>query len=154
MSIAKTVENYLQQHGIAYTVVQHPPSISSKQTAEAAHIPPDRIAKAVVLADDKGFLMAVIPGDRHVQVHKLSDKLGRRLELVHESRIAPIFKDCEPGAIPPVGPAYGMETIVDDSLVGREKVFFIGGDHEKLMCTDGEAFLRLLSAARHGQFSH
>jgi Ala-tRNA(Pro) deacylase len=154
MTIAKTVERYLQEHGTSYTLVHHPPSLSSKQTAAVAHVQPDQIAKAVVLGDDKGFLMAVIPGDRHVELHKLSDKLRRQFVLVSEQRIAPIFKDCELGAIPPLGPAYGMHTIVDDSLVGREHVFFVGGDHDNLMRVDGEAFVRLLGEAQHGQFSH
>lgn len=154
MAIAKTVERYLQQHGTNYTVVHHPPSVSSKQTAAAAHVPPDNIAKAVVVGDDRGFVMAVIPGDRHVQLHRLSDKLRRHFVLVAEQRLTPIFRDCEPGAIPPLGPAYGMQTIVDDSLVGRKQVFFVAGDHDDLVRVDGDAFVHLLGEAQHGQFSH
>lgn len=154
MGIAKTVERYLREHKTNYVVVHHRPSMSSKETAQAAHVPPDQIAKAVVLADDRGFLMVVIPADRHVELHRLSDKFRRRLALVAEQRIAPIFKDCELGAIPPLGPAYGMQTIVDDSLVGRKHVFFVAGDHDDLIRVDGEAFVHLLSSAQHGQFSH
>lgn len=154
MAIAKTVERYLREHGTAYAVVPHAPSMSSKETAAAAHVRPEQIAKAVVLADDRGFLMAVLPGDRHVQLHRLSDRLRRRFALVNEQRIAPIFKDCDLGAIPPLGPAYGMQTIVDDSLVGRKLVFFVAGDHDELIQVDGDAFVHLLSSAQHGQFSH
>src|SRR3990172_5288886 len=150
MTIAKTVEHYLQQHGTSSTVVHHPPSMSSKQTAAAAHVPPDQIAKAVVLADDRGFLMAVIPGDRHVELHRLSDKLRRQFVLVSEQRTATIFKDCDLGAIPPLGLAYGMPTVVDDSLVGRDRVFFVGGNHDELIRVDGDAFVRLLGEAQHG----
>lgn len=154
MSIAKTVELYLDQHQTRYTVVRHPTTLSSKQTAAAAHVPPEQIAKAVVVGDDRGFLMAVIPGNRHVQLHRLSDKFRRDFALVTEQRIAPIFKDCEVGAIPPLGLAYGMPTIVDDSLVGRPHVFFVGGDHKELIRVDGKAFVQLLGEAQHGQFSH
>jgi len=155
MSIAKTVESYLQRYGIIhYTIIHHPRSVSSKQTAEAAHISPAQIAKAVILSDDKGCIMVVVPGDHHVERHRLSQKLGRRLELANEARIGPAFKDCELGAIPPIGPAYGMETIVDDSLVGQKKVYFVGGDHDELVCVDGEEFLYMLKQAQHGTFSH
>jgi Ala-tRNA(Pro) deacylase len=98
--------------------------------------------------------MAVVPGDRHVGVETLSSKLGRELTLADESRIAPVFKDCDLGAIPPLGPAYGMETIVDDSLVGLPEIYFESGDHEDIIRVDGEQFLLMLSPARHGQFSH
>jgi Ala-tRNA(Pro) deacylase len=154
MTIAKTVEHYLQEHRTEYAVVRHRPAMSSKETADAAHVRADEIAKAVVLGDEQGFVMAVIPGDRHVQLHKLSDKFRRRFALITEQRLAPIFKDCELGAIPPLGPAYGMQTVVDNSLVGRRHVFFVGGDHDNLVRVDGEAFVRLLGSAQHGQFSH
>lgn len=154
MTIAKTVENYLRQNDVAYSILEHPPTISSKQTAEAVHLAPGQVAKAVVLWDERGYVMAVVPGDRYVDVHKLSKKLGRHLELLDESRIGSVFKDCEAGAIPPIGPAYNMETIIDESLVGQEEIYFVGGDHDRLIGVDGEDFLHLLRQARYGRFSH
>lgn len=154
MAIAKTVEKYLQENGVRYTIAEHPHSISSTRTAEAAHVPPQQMAKAVVLWDRKGYVMAVLPGDRHVELHKLSDTLGRQLQLLDESRLAPVFKDCELGAIPPIGPAYNMDTIVDDDLVGQEHIWFVGGDHDRLIGVSGGDFLHLLRQARYGRFTH
>ena len=122
--------------------------------AETAHVPPEQLAKAVILSDRRGFLMAVIPGNRHVSLDDLWKKLGRRLSLAPESRLAPVFRDCESGAIPPLGPAYGMETIVDNSLVGQPEVYFESGDHRGLIRVDGEEFLTLLRDAMYGQFAH
>jgi Ala-tRNA(Pro) deacylase len=154
MTIAGTVLTSLQSRGIPYDVVAHPRTYSSKTSAEAAHIPPDRLAKAVVLMDQGGYVMVVIPSNRHVEIATLSRKLGRNLTLADESRIAPVFKDCHLGAIPPIGPAYGMETIVDDGLVGQPEIYFEAGDHEELIRVSGKQFLSLLKEARHGQFCH
>ncbi len=154
MPVAKTVMSYLQSRQIPYTVVPHRRTVSTRETAQAAHVSPERMAKAVVFWDRHGYLMAVLPGDRHVGVEMLSSKLGRNLALADESRIAPVFEDCDLGAIPPIGPAYGMETIVDDGLVGLPEVYFEAGDHEDLICVDGEQFLQMLKQAGHGQFSH
>lgn len=154
MPVAKTVMTYLQSHQIPYAVVPHRRTLSSRETAAAAHVSAECLAKAVVFWDHQGYLMAVVPSDRHVGVDSLSNKLGRQLALADESRIAPVFKDCDLGAIPPLGPAYGMETIVDDSLVGLAEVYFEAGDHEELIRVDGEQFLRILNQARHGRFSH
>lgn len=154
MTIAKTVEDYLQQNRIAYDVVPHPHTSSTRGTVQTAHVPADRVAKAVVLHDDDGYVMAVVPGSRHVSVKMLSKKLGRELNLSGEDRLVPVFKDCAIGAIPPLGPAYGMETIVDDSLVGQPEIYFEAGDHEELIRVKGEQFLSLLREARHGQFTH
>ena len=154
MPAAQTVVNYLQTHQIPYTILPHRRTVSSRETAEAAHVSVEQLAKAVIFWDPAGYLMAVVPGDRHVGVDTLSGKVGRKLMLANESRIAPVFRDCDVGAIPPIGPAYGMETIIDDSLVGLPEIYFEAGDHEDLIRVDGEQFLRMLNPALHGQFSH
>jgi len=154
MAIAQTVTSYLQSHHISYDVIAHPYSDSSRKAAETAHVPPEQLAKAVILSDRRGFLMVVVPGNRHVSLEDLWKKTGRRLSLVAEARLAPVFRDCESGAIPPLGPAYGMETIVDDSLVGQPEVYFESGDHRGLIRVGGEEFLALLREAMHGQFAH
>jgi Ala-tRNA(Pro) deacylase len=154
MPAAQTVVNYLQTHQIPYTILPHRRTVSSRETAEAAHVSVEQLAKAVIFWDPAGYLMAVVPGDRHVGVDTLSGRVGRKLMLADESRIAPVFRDCDPGAIPPIGPAYGMETIIDDSLVGLPEIYFEAGDHEDLIRVDGEQFLRMLNPAQHGQFSH
>ncbi|MEK7758386.1 MAG: YbaK/EbsC family protein [Pseudomonadota bacterium] len=154
MTIAQTVSGYLQSRHVSYDVIAHPYSDSSRKAAETAHVPPEQLAKAVILSDRRGFLMAVVPGDRHVSLEDLWKKLGRRLSLTPENRLAPVFRDCESGAIPPLGPAYGMETIVDDSLVGQSEVYFESGDHRGLIRVGGDEFLALLQDAMYGQFAH
>jgi Ala-tRNA(Pro) deacylase len=154
VAIALTVAGFLQSRHISYDVIMHPYSDSTRKVAETAHVSPKQLAKAVILNDQRGFLMAVIPGDRQVSLDVLAKKLGRRLSLVPENRLAPVFRDCESGAIPPLGPAYGMETIVDDSLVGQPEVYFESGDHRGLIRVGGEEFLTLLREAMYGRFTH
>jgi Ala-tRNA(Pro) deacylase len=154
MTIAQTVSSLLQLRHVSYRVITHPYSDSTRKSAQTAHVPPEQVAKAVILNDRRGFLMAVVPGDRHVSFDDLWKKLGRQLSLTPETRIAPVFRDCESGAIPPLGPAYGMETIVDDSLVGQPEIYFESGDHRGLIRVGGEEFLALLREAMHGRFAH
>lgn len=154
MSIAKTVADCLQRDGVSFQVLTHPRSVSARETVRSSAVAADRLAKGVVLADERGFVMAVIPADRYVSVKTLGKKLRRNLKLVSEDHLLPVFMDCERGAIPPLGPAYGLETVVDDSLVGQPDVYFEAGDHQELIRVSGEHFLSLLRRARHGQFSH
>ena len=154
MAIAETVRLFLEQSGVHYSVIPHPYTQSSREAAEVTHVPQAHLAKAVVLIDDAGYVMAVIPGNRHLRVATLAKRMRRKLALAAENRIMTVFKDCAPGAIPPLGPAYGMKTILDDGLVGLPEVYFEGGDHEGLVRVEGEHFLRLLREAQHGQFSH
>ena len=61
MTIAASVEKYLAREGANYNTLAHAHTMSSNRSAQAAHIPGDRLAKCVMLEDDTGYLMAVVP---------------------------------------------------------------------------------------------
>jgi len=100
------------------------------ETAETAHVPGDALAKGVVLRDDAGLLLVVVPSDYHVELDALNALVGRRLAFVAEHKFREILPDCEPGAVPPIGPAYLIETVWDpEASPGKqEHVFFEAGD--------------------------
>lgn len=152
MTIASSIIDYLNKSRVTYSVIAHAHSATSRQTVSKARISPDKLAKAVILKDAKGYVMAVIPADKYVNLESISHRFGRAMVIAPESGFPQIFKDCEPGAIPPIGPAYGMETLLDDSLVGQSDIYFEAGDHEELIHMNGENFLLLLKRAQHGSF--
>ena len=61
MSIAASVQDYLAREGVAYDTIAHEHTRDSAHSAQAAHVPGDRLAKCVMLEDDQGYLMAVVP---------------------------------------------------------------------------------------------
>lgn len=154
MSIPSRLTHYLEQHGARYEVCAHDHSNTSAETARSAHLDPGQLAKSVILEDDFGCVMAVVPADKTVMLGEVSRMLGRReLRLSDERRIADLFADCARGAVPPVGMAWGMETLVDDALDGPGTVYMEGGDHECLLRMSHDQFHELMSTARHGHFS-
>lgn len=153
MSIAHTLADYMVRQGIHYDVVMHPLTRSSLETAEAAHIPGDALAKAVILEDDDGYLMAVVPATHHIRLGKLRRQLHRELRLATERDVAQIFDDCVTGAIPPLGMIYGLPTVVDDALGDRADLYLEAGSHEELIHLDGGEFDSLFAQAQHGRFS-
>jgi Ala-tRNA(Pro) deacylase len=154
MTIAATQQRYLVQRNAAYDLLLHPHTGSSHETAEAAHIPDDHIAKAVVVKDASGYAIVVIPASNLLRLKHLRRELKRDLQLVPEEELVTLFADCEPGAVPPLGPAYGIETFLDESLTSLADVYFEAGDHEQLVHLSGEDFQTLLAGARRGYFSH
>ncbi|TMG95915.1 MAG: YbaK/EbsC family protein [Betaproteobacteria bacterium] len=153
MATASRVEDYMMRHGVHCDVLTHPHSHSSMETAELARVPGDRVAKSVILEDDDGYVMAVLPSTYHVRLGKLSRELNRRLRLATEDELARLFTDCETGAIPPLGLAYGMPTIVDDSLALQSEIYCEGGDHETLLHMNRDAFMALMEHADHARFA-
>ena len=85
MAIAATIERYLAGQGISYEVVAHRHTGDSLHTAEAAHVSGESVAKAVVLEDEQGYVVAVLPATYKLKIGELHDFTGRRhLRLVSE----------------------------------------------------------------------
>jgi Ala-tRNA(Pro) deacylase len=154
MTISATVKQYVEGRGIAYELTSHPVTGSSHESAEVAHVDAGHIAKAVILQDDWGTVMVVVPGDAWVKLSAVNGELDRGLKLAEEGDAARHFPDCDSGAIPPLGPAYGMETLLDEALASLAFVYFESGDHRNLLRVSGEGFLELLSGARRGHYCH
>jgi Ala-tRNA(Pro) deacylase len=153
MAIATALKDYLEDHGIAYEVVTHPEAMSMVETARRAGLPAVCVAKAVVLEDRQGYLLAAVPAANRVAFRELEEALSRRLELATEAEIASLFRDCDIGAVPPVGDAYGMDVVVDDALCDQSEVYFEGGDHHSLVHVSHDEFGRLMGRARHARIS-
>ena len=152
MPIANTVRWYLDSHEISYEILKHPHSESSTETADAAFIWEDQLAKTVLLEDARGYVMAVVPASHRVDLRKVRSELHRKLELATEAELPRLFPDCEPGAVPPLGHAYGIPIVYDDRLSRLAGVYFEGGDHCGLVYMGGPEFIDLLEDAPHGDF--
>ena len=75
MAIAATVSNFLQAKDVEYDVLTHPHTATSGESAQAAHVPGTRLAKSVILEDEQGFLMVVLPSCRQVNLQELQRQL-------------------------------------------------------------------------------
>ena len=149
MTMAITLRKFLTDKGIAYDIVSHPYTMSSYNTASAARVPVNKIAKPVILEDDQGYIMAVIPADHHVIIGKLNHVVHRHMGLATEPELKDLFSDCALGAIPPIGAAYEIETVVDTSLDDCDDIYFEGGDHKDLIHVKGSSFQKLMQNAQH-----
>jgi len=153
MSIAPKLRQYLDRLEADYELIEHSPTQTAMQNAALCHIPPERIAKAVLLDTPDDYLLAVLPSDRRVGLAELRTEIGRKPRLADEDELALIFDDCAPGAVPPFGFGYGVSTIVDDSLEEQPDIYFEGGDHVSLVHLGRGEFSRLTRRAQHGRFA-
>jgi len=153
MAIAKQLEWYLEAAGVAYEVLPHPHSANSAQTARRARVPLHALAKPVLFEDEYGYVMALVPAARKVDVDRLGAQLHRKLELATERELQSLFPDCDDGAMPALGTPYSIPTVYDDSLSCLSEIYFEAGDHDDVVHMKGDAFLDLLSGSLHGSFT-
>ncbi len=153
MAIAMTLQQYLVDREIPYDVVSHDATMTSAESAHASHVPGDRVAKAVIVTDDERYMMAVVPATHHIQMDALSRMFERPMHLATEKEASALFDDCDLGAFPALGFAYGLDVVVDDNLVAQPDLYFEGGDHRSLVHLKAEAFRKLMGQSHHGSFS-
>jgi len=147
MSMSNTVRTFMEGRSIPYEVVAHRHTRSSMESAGAAHVESDHLAKAVIVKEGDDYMMVVVPSDYRIHLGRLHRLLGREVGLATESELARLFPDCEEGAIPPLGAAYRLITLVDRSLLDQPEIYFESGDHEHLIRVTGGQFAHLLGDA-------
>ena len=152
-TIASSVEEFLSCHAISYDILSQVPTQSLEQAASRLKISPYEFARAVVLNDGDETCMAVLPLNYILDFSALYKITGRNYKPAPVKMIRRIFKDCESRAIPPLGMAYGLKTIVDNSLYKADKVIFEAGRHNSLVRINRKGFLKLTEQARHTNFA-
>jgi Ala-tRNA(Pro) deacylase len=131
------VTEFLDRAGVPYEVVEHERTQTAAAEARAAGIPPADVAKTVVLRDQAGVRLAVIPASRRLDLHKVKRELGSKgLRLVTEQEMEREFSDFEVGAIPPFGPMFHALELMDERLMDHDRILCGGGDHEHGVLVD------------------
>lgn len=156
MAIPTTVQQYLHQHGVDFESVEHRAAPSASRVAQRAHVSGEKVAKGVLLRDDQGYVLAVLPATHELDLDALNHEvLQRNLQLAEEEQLGEVFTDCEVGAVPALGPAYGLQTVVDRHTTAADEVYFEAGDHRTLVKVRTADFRdRLLQGAAAADISH
>jgi len=129
-----TLKDYLDRQGVRYAVLSHSLAYTAQETAAAAHVPGQELAKTVIVKLDGRFAMIVLPADHKVDLEQLRQATGaQNVRLATEEEFAPLFPGCDLGAMPPFGNLYGMRTFVDEELACDEKIAFNAGSHTELL---------------------
>ena len=153
MSIATTVGEALAFEEIDFRILRHASRRSPIQAAAGAGIPPERLARAVLLKDPYGYVLTVIPALYELDLELLRAELHRRLTVAAEDDLDELFCDCAVGSVPPIGPWYRVPTVVDISLRAQPDIYFEAGDHRSLVQVSDTSFERLMQGAEYFAFS-
>jgi Ala-tRNA(Pro) deacylase len=131
------VTEFLEREGVPYEVMEHERTQTAAAEARAAGVPPADVAKTVVLRDENGLRLAVIPASERLDMHKLKEALGSRgLRLVTEREMAEELDEFEVGAVPPFGSMFNALELVDERLLAHDRILCCGGDHEHAVLVD------------------
>jgi Ala-tRNA(Pro) deacylase len=152
--LAMNVQKLLQQHHVAFRLLDHEPTYAAQRLAQVVHVSGGEVAKVVLLRADDGYVLAVLPATRSVNVDRVRELVGAAsVKLATESECGKCFPDCELGALPPFGSKYGMRTLVDRSLSEDDEIVFEGNTHHQAIRLKFRDYAEL-EKPRLADFSH
>ncbi len=134
MSIPERLARFLDERRIPYKAETHAEVFTARQAAEASRIAGTAYAKAVLVNVDGTLRMAVVAATERVDLRRLQECLGaNKVRLASEAEFAPVFSDCDLGAMPIFGSVYGIPVLVAKELTENEEIAFTAGTHRDVV---------------------
>lgn len=134
MSIPENLDRFLEAHKIPFRTETHPEAFTAQQVAQASHVPGRSFAKSVIVNVDGKIWMAIVPATERVDLRRMQACLGaKKVRLANEAEFAPLFVDCDIGAMPIFGSLYGIPVLVSHELTENEEIAFTAGTHRDIV---------------------
>ena len=120
---ARAFLNELDSAGVNYELIPHEHTETALAEAEAVGVEPSYVAKTIILVTRRGFIRAVLPASRRLDLNKVRDLLdapGARLATEKEIRDVPGLRARRRAAVRwPARPGAHRRTVVC-ARVGRD----------------------------------
>jgi Ala-tRNA(Pro) deacylase len=146
MTVLEKLESFLTKRDIPYTHSEHRLAFTAEQVAQTEFVNRETVAKPVVVVADEVFALAVVSAGSLVDLHQLRKLLGaNHLRLATEGEIQNLFRDCEIGAMPPLGNLYGLSVYVDSALALQDAIVFNAGTHRDTVHMKFDDFRRAVN---------
>jgi Ala-tRNA(Pro) deacylase len=131
--VTEEIVRELERNGLSYGLLAHRPTMTAGEEAAALDVPPEQVAKTVVLATEGGYVRAVLPASERLDLHKARELLGdgKATRLATEEELAAAYPMFELGAVPPFGGPAGDRTVIDRRLAEQESVVIEAGSHDE-----------------------
>lgn len=148
MIIAASIKQLLDRYQVAYRVFQHRRLTAFEDIADVLAIDGKSVLKAQLLADRHGVVLVVHPQGRKLDFARITQVLNRNFKLLPAIKVNRIFKDCEAVCWPPIGQAYELDVILDQSIKTLDQVYFASGSHTATVQMSAQDFIDLKPRAK------
>jgi prolyl-tRNA editing enzyme YbaK/EbsC (Cys-tRNA(Pro) deacylase) len=120
--------DHLRAKGIEFEEISHASAFTTLDEARALGIEADGVAKTLLLETATGLTIAVIGGDRRLDMHLLEQAAGdAHTRLATEEEIQRAYPDMELGCLPPLPSMLGTTGYVDPGVTAHETIVFADG---------------------------
>ena len=145
MNLFTKIKKLLDDNNVKYKIIEHEHIVSAEEAARVRKEDISLSVKALLLKDDKGFLICGVSGNRKIDSKKLRKVLGTRdlrfatLEEVKE------ISGVERGAVAPFGNLLGLRMFIDKNVLDHDYVVFSAGMHTKSIKMKTKDYIKLVN---------
>jgi len=146
MAIPKKTKAYLDKRMAKYDEMTHKTVYTAYDVAQTLKKELREIAKSLLIAADKAYIIAVVPAHMRIDLGKLKKSLkAKKVSLPKEKVMVKIFK-VKPGAMTAFGGLHKVEVWVDKSLLKTKDVIFSAGNFTDSVRMKAKDFIELEQA--------
>jgi len=129
--IKNNVTRLLDLRKITYTAFELPPEkLGAEETARLLNVPLEQVFKTIVVRrEEKGKpILAVVPGDRQVDIKSLAKAVGEKKLHLTTEREAEQLTGLQAGGISPLALLQrGFQVVLDESARAYQAIHISGG---------------------------
>jgi len=157
MAIPAKTKKYLAAKMVKYDELAHKTVYTAYDAAQTLNRELKDIAKSLLIAADKAYVIVVVPATMRIDLNKLKKILKvKKVSIPKEQVMVKVFK-VKPGAITAFGGLHKVEVLVDKSLLKTKEIIFSAGtltDSIRMKVKDFIAMeqARLASFAKSGGY--
>src|SRR3989344_1049163 len=157
MAIPKTTKNYLDKKMAKYEILTHKTVYTAYDVAQTLRKELKEIAKSLLVAADKAYIIAVVPAHLKIDLAKLRKSLkAKKITIPPEKVMVKVFK-VKPGALTAFGGLHQVEVWVDKSLLKTKDIILAAGSFTDSVRMKAKDFIemeqaRLASFAKTGGY--
>jgi len=139
----------LKESGVDYKLIYHEPVYTSEQAEKITGLDLGQGMKSLLVKGDRKFVLAVIPGDKRLDVRKMALLMKvKRVGLATKEEVKERMH-CELGSCYPLGGVVSLRTIADPSLLGKNTLLLSPGVNDKTIIMSAEDYFRVAGPERH-----
>ncbi len=145
MRMPAIIQQYLVEQGVHCDLVARPKNCSPQEIAHQLEIPESALIRAVLLQDEHGVVMALLPASYMLNFEALHAETARDFDVVSGAQAVRIFRDCLAESRPALPGAFGMAALRDIATQYDAQVYIESGNGESLLRFSQHDFTRLLT---------
>jgi len=146
MPIPKKTKQYLDKKMAKYEELTHKTVYTAYDAAQTLKKELREIAKSLLIATDKAYIIAVVPASMRLDLGKLKGALkAKKVSIPNEKLMVKVFK-VKPGAMTAFGGLHKVEVWVDKNLLKTKDVILSAGSFTDSVRMKAKDFIELEQA--------